>query len=173
MNKQEAADFLGCSVRQLERYTSENRIGARYEKGRTRPSPVYEESELATFKAALEAPVYRGVVTPAESPPMESRQLATQSDSGLSQPSQLEAFEAMARVLAAAMRQSAESEKRALTVPEIAAKPLLKLGEAATLTGLSRDRLRKAIDAGELEGRLIGRAFRIKRAALDSYIESL
>lgn len=168
MTKQEAADFLECSVRQLERYTSENRIGVKYTKGKTRPTPTYEESEVAAFKAALETPVYRGVVTPAE-----SRQLATQSDSGLSQPSQLEAFEAMARVLTAAMRQNSEPEKRALTVPEIAAKPLLKLDEAALLTGLSRATLRAAIDAGELSGRQIGRAWRIKRGDLDSYIEKL
>jgi excisionase family DNA binding protein len=173
MTKQEAADYLGCSVRQLERYTSENRIGVRYEKGRTRPSPVYEESEVAAFKAALETPVYRGVVTSAEAPPIESRQLATQSDGGLSALSQAAQFEAMARVLAAAIHRNADSEKRALTVPEIAAKPLLKLDEAATLTGLSRATLRTAIAGGELEAKQIGRAWRIKRAALDRYIEGL
>jgi excisionase family DNA binding protein len=55
----------------------------------------------------------------------------------------------------------------------IADKPLLKLDEAAALTGLSRDTLRKAIEDGELKGKIIGRAYRIKRADLDSYIENL
>jgi excisionase family DNA binding protein len=55
----------------------------------------------------------------------------------------------------------------------IADKPLLKLNEAAALTGLSRDTLRTAIDAKKLKGKLIGKAFRIKRDDLDEYIKKL
>lgn len=172
MTKQEAADVLGCSVRQLERYTSENRIGVRYEKGRTRPTPVYEESEVRAFKEALEKPVYRGVVTSEDAPESASRQLATQSDGHLSGLSQVAFLDAL-RVIAASQHGSQAPEKRAPVLQEIAVKPLLKLDEAAALTGLSRDTLRKAIDAGDLEARQIGRAFRIKRAALDAYIEKL
>lgn len=174
MTKQEAADVLGCSVRQLERYTSENRIGVRYEKGRTRPTPVYEESEVRAFKEALERPVYRGVVTTADdAPESASRLLATQSDGHVSGLSQGAFLDALAGFFAASHSQSAQGGKRPAALQEIAVKPLLKLDEAAALTGLSRDTLRKAIAAGELEARQIGRAFRIKRAALDAYIESL
>lgn len=54
MTKQEAADQLGVSVRALERYTQQSRIAARYEKGRTRPTIIYDESEVERFKAELE-----------------------------------------------------------------------------------------------------------------------
>lgn len=177
MTKQEAADFLECSVRQLERYTAENRIGVRYEKGRTRPTPVYDDSEVSAFKSALERVVYRPAVERVESAlnaqETPSAAIATQGDGALSALSQAAQFEAMARVLAAAIHRNADGEKRALTVQEIAAKPLLKLDEAAALTGLSRDTLRKAIADGTLEAKQIGRAWRIKRDALDGYIANL
>ncbi len=46
MNKQEAASFLGVSVRALERYVQQGRIGGRYEKGKTRPTLVFDKAEL-------------------------------------------------------------------------------------------------------------------------------
>jgi excisionase family DNA binding protein len=55
----------------------------------------------------------------------------------------------------------------------IADKPLLKLDEAAALTGLSRQFLRKSIEDGKLKGRIIGRGFRVKREDLDKFIKKL
>ena len=43
LNKQLAAEFLGVTVRTLERYTQEGKIGGRYEKGKTRSVLVYDE----------------------------------------------------------------------------------------------------------------------------------
>ncbi|MDF5739617.1 MULTISPECIES: hypothetical protein [unclassified Nostoc] len=37
MNKQSAADFLGVSVRALERYVQQGKISVTYDKGKTRP----------------------------------------------------------------------------------------------------------------------------------------
>lgn len=59
MTKQEAADELGVSVRALERYTQQSRIAARYEKGRTRPTIVYDEAEVERFKSDLEQVKHR------------------------------------------------------------------------------------------------------------------
>jgi excisionase family DNA binding protein len=56
---------------------------------------------------------------------------------------------------------------------EIAAKLLLTLDECRVLTGLSRQALRSAIDGGDLKGRQIGRAWRVRRGDLESYIEGL
>jgi excisionase family DNA binding protein len=55
----------------------------------------------------------------------------------------------------------------------IADKPLLKLDEAAALTGLSREILRKAIQNKKLKGKVVGKAYRIKRADLDKYVKDL
>ncbi len=53
MNKQEAANFLGISLRALERHTAEHRVAARYEKGKTRSVLAYDQSELERFKARI------------------------------------------------------------------------------------------------------------------------
>jgi excisionase family DNA binding protein len=47
------------------------------------------------------------------------------------------------------------------------------LAEAQALTGLSRNVLRTAIDAGELKAKQIGRGWKIKKTDLESYIEKL
>lgn len=72
MNKQEAADFLGVSVRALERYTQQGRISVRYEKGNTRPTANYDPTELETFKEELNQPTIK--------PAVESRQIATEKE---------------------------------------------------------------------------------------------
>jgi predicted site-specific integrase-resolvase len=53
MNKQEAADFLGVSIRALERYVQHQRISVKYEKGKTRPTANFDPVELEAFKAEL------------------------------------------------------------------------------------------------------------------------
>lgn len=187
MNKQEAADFLGCSVRQLERYTSENRIGVRYEKGRTRPTPIYDEGELARFKEEQERPVHRPVVEPMERASSVARAVATQGDNSdgalalLSQPipvGQLLAILARAGALnlpdaAGELAGKDAPEPSKPTSPELGPKLLLTLPECQKLTGLSREVLRVAIAAEELRARQIGRAWRVKRADLEAYIASL
>lgn len=62
LSKEEAAKYLGCSARQIERLTSENRLGVRYVKGRAKPSPRYDEGELARFKAEAERATERPAV---------------------------------------------------------------------------------------------------------------
>ena len=177
MTKAEAAEYLGCSVRQLERYTSENRIGVRYEKGRTRPTPIYDEGELQTFKATLERVVYRPAVERMDTPKIPAERggkaIATQNDgalSGLSQASQLEAF---ARFIVEAVKSEKPATDAAPPLADIAVKLLLTLTEAQALTGLSRGTLRAAIDADELKANQIGRGWKVKKTDLESYIEKL
>jgi excisionase family DNA binding protein len=56
---------------------------------------------------------------------------------------------------------------------QLASKLLLTLAECSALTGLSRATLRAAIEAGALKARRIGKAWRIKRPDLDSFIRRL
>jgi excisionase family DNA binding protein len=70
------------------------------------------------------------------------------------------------------LRQAITPKTKAAGMP-IADKPLLKLDEATALTGLSRNTLREAIETKKLKGKMIGRAFRIKRDDLDEYIKKL
>jgi hypothetical protein len=67
MNKQEAAEFLGVSERALQRYTQQGRISARYVKGRTKPTPEYDNEELERFKTELNGTIsHNPRVLPAE-----------------------------------------------------------------------------------------------------------
>ncbi len=43
MNKQQAAEYLGVSVRALERYVQQGRISVKYEKGKTRSTGAHPE----------------------------------------------------------------------------------------------------------------------------------
>ena len=70
MNKQSAADYLGVSVRALERYVQQGRIGVKYEKGKTRPTANFDPAELEAFKSELNQPTVK--------PAFESRQIATE-----------------------------------------------------------------------------------------------
>ncbi len=125
MTKAEAAEYLGCSVRQLERYTSENRIGVRYEKGRTRPTPVYNEGELEAFKTSLERVVFRPAIQRMETLQNSTETaLATQDDSGLSLMSQASQMEAFARFIVETMKAEKPKSDGAPPLADVAVKLL-------------------------------------------------
>lgn len=61
MNKQEAAQFLGVSVRTLESYVAQKRLSVRYVKGKTRPIADFEGEELERLKNEI-PPLFSRVV---------------------------------------------------------------------------------------------------------------
>jgi predicted site-specific integrase-resolvase len=77
MNKQEASDYLGVSVRALERYVQQGRISVKYEKGKTCPTANFEQAELEAFREELNQPTVKSA--------FESRQTATdqQQETGI------------------------------------------------------------------------------------------
>jgi excisionase family DNA binding protein len=163
MNKKEAAEYLGISSRQIENYAKQNKLSVRKEKGKTGDIAVYDEKELRRLKAELDSKrTIRPAVTTETSESNERRELIRASDSRLSDVPKI--FD-----LVKALTDS----KKADTIIAISHKPLLKLDEAAALTGLSRQILRQAIESGKLSGRIIGRAYRVKRADLDAFIKKL
>jgi excisionase family DNA binding protein len=184
MNKQDAAKYLGIGFRSLERYTSEGRVVAGRVRGRTGTQLDYEESELARFKAELEAPPQvieappeRPAAVPpkpAKVPPEDSKALARVEP----------------QVLAGARQQGTEGAQ--VLVPlevlaglaarlDLAEKPravlgekiMLDLADAVSLSGLSRGHLRAAIDSGELQAKRIGRGWKMLRSDLLKYLEGL
>ncbi len=158
MNKKEASEFLGISIRQVENYAKQSKLSVRKEKGKTGDISVYDERELKRLKAELDskrAP-RPSVVTESS----ESTELVRASDSRLSDVSRF----------AETLERMQIGNRKAGRDVAVENKPLLKLDEAAALTGLSRQILRDAIKAEELKGKLIGRAYRIKRADLDEFI---
>lgn len=69
MNKKQAAEYLGVSVRALERYVQQGKISVRYEKGKTRPTANFDQGELEAFKTELNQPTIK--------PAIETRQTST------------------------------------------------------------------------------------------------
>lgn len=164
MNKQEAADYVGCSVRAIERYVQQGKISVRYEKGKTRSVATFDEVELDRFKQELEQPLIKPVIE-------ESRQTSPESQSalaifndesgGIVEVGEVDRLSSIIELLV---------NSQAVRVGE---KLLLTLNEAQLLTGLSREYLRDAIASGDLSSKKIGKSWRIKRTDLENFVANL
>ncbi|MEM7556674.1 MAG: helix-turn-helix domain-containing protein [Cyanobacteria bacterium P01_A01_bin.84] len=167
MNKKQAAEYLGVSVRAIERYTQQGRLTVRYEKGKTRPTANYDKSELQTFKEELNQPTIK--------PAVESRQIPTDvydethiapvNVANLGEITVVDRLAGMVEMLIA------RGDKKP-TVP-IESKILLTLDEAQAMTGLSKAYLRSAIGQGNLKAKQIGKSWRVKRSDLDEFVDKL
>jgi excisionase family DNA binding protein len=157
MNKEDAATSLGISVRSLQRLVQSGKISVTYKRGESgKQEAIFNPEEVENYKRERDAET----VKPA---------LATTNDTALARSGATTNDTALARNVIEAIFNSV-GQKPAVAIAD---KPLLKLDEAAALTGLSRDILRKAIDTKELKGKLIGKAYRVKRDDLDKYIKNL
>lgn len=157
MNKEDAAKELGISVRSLQRLVQSERISVTYKRGNSgKQEAIFNTEEIQNYKRGRDTETVKPAITTTNDTAL-ARTDATTSDKQLARIDIETFFNAI---------------QRKPTV-EIADKPLLKLDEAAALTGLSRDILRKAIDTKQLKAKMVGKAFRIKRADLDTYIKNL
>ncbi len=173
MTKKEAAEFLGVTERTLERYTSQNRIGVRYEKGKTSDVAAYDRGELERFKTELERPTHRPAIQRMSSENGSPTNIGNPDSTALSPLASFDVIERIITATAAATVQAIDVTRDERPPVEIADKVLLTLSEAQALCGLSRAVLRSAIDAGDLKAQTIGRAWRVKRSDLDKWIEAL
>ena len=136
MNKQQAAEFLGVSVRALERYVQQGRISVKYEKGKTRSTANFDSSELEAFKEELNQPTIK--------PAIESRQTPTepqhQSDLPVLYAGEISEFDDISVIdkLSSIIEGLLAKGETQLSVP-IADKLLLTVTEAQALTGLSKE----------------------------------
>jgi excisionase family DNA binding protein len=152
MNKTEAAQFLKVSPRTLQRLSQQGKISVAYKNSKTGAEADYDETHLQRYLDQQKSIIYRPATM------QESQALATIPQEAL----------AIRDDRLITILESLRPPQKP-TVP-IESKPLLKLHEAAALTGLSRQTLRTAIDNNKLKAQIQGRAWRIKRADLDSYI---
>ncbi len=187
LNKQEAADFLGVSVRALERYVQQGRISVKYEKGKTRPTANFEQAELEAFREELNQPTVKPAFESRQTAPDEYRQISSEGEyrqiatdqeqeTGIAvqTPGEITEFGEIATVdrLASIIEGLLSQDNNHSKVP-VADKLLLTMAEAQALTGLSREFLKDAISSGELKAKLIGKGWRIKRGDLDEYVDKL
>jgi excisionase family DNA binding protein len=157
MTKDEAANELGISVRSLQRIVQSKKISVIYKRGESgKQEAIFNRGEIQNYKQQRDAET----VKPAT---------ATTGDTALARSDAATGDTALARNVIETIF-NLGLQKPAVAIAD---KPLLKLDEAAALTGLSRQLLRQAIDDGKLKGRIIGRAYRVKRDDLDKYIKNL
>jgi len=160
MTKKEVADFLGISIRLVERYSKENKLGeVSYVRGKTGREARYDQEAIERFKAEHDAPRLRP-----EQPTLQPV--------GALVPAVREQQDRLITALESIATNQANGHDRPTVAIE--SKPLLKLKEAQALTGLSRGKLIDAIEVGKLHAvaRDTPRApYRVKRSALDAYIE--
>ena len=170
MNKQEAAEFLGVSVRALERYVQQGRIGVTYSKGKTRPTANFDPQELEEFKEELNQPTIKPAVESRQistEPQLKTGKLVHQGDE-LAEFGDIRVIDKLSSIIESLLGRS-ETQP---TVP-VADKLLLTQTEAQLLTGLSKEFLRDAINDGTLKAKLIGRSWRIKRSDLEEFVAGL
>jgi excisionase family DNA binding protein len=168
VNKKEAAEFLGKTERAVERYKSQGKLTARYERevgndGRPRKVAHFDADELAALKVELDKPY---AMRPQVVRNYGSGALATtrseQAEMSVVGLSQL--IEAMA---ARATKVHKE------TIADLAMMPLLTIKQAARFYNLPESMLRTEIHAGNLAAFQTGRGYRILREKMDAYIKKL
>jgi excisionase family DNA binding protein len=159
MNKREVAERLGVSIRRVEQFDAEDRLGVKmYVKGKTGKQADWSEDAVESLKAELQNPVQ----------PITSLQGANSSVTGHSGLVRRADAGAFLEQLAALMER-----REAQPQLNIGEKIMLTLADAAALTSLSTNHLRDAIKAGKIKARIIGRGWKIKRADLDAYVRKL
>jgi excisionase family DNA binding protein len=157
LTKREAADFLGVTIRSIEAYAAKGKLTPAKAKGQRGDITVYDEKEIETLKREREQIQYVPRPETALAVPDRTGQNAI----------------VKRRDVAELIRLIETARAAAPRITDLAAKPLLKLQEAQTLTGLSRATLRAAIEAGKLKAKLIGNAYRIKQTDLADFIKKL
>jgi excisionase family DNA binding protein len=190
LNKIEAAEYLGCTTRTLERHIKDKKIGVIYQQSRFGEVAMFNTQELEDFKSGKTAtrttrivpadpyepaelidestPDNRGQIVPTSPqkeltsrPPSESLPLGM---GGLITP--IDNW--FGRVV-----QAIDNLGNKRTITELRSKPLVTLDEAQIITGLSREILIDAIKNGQLPARIMGKAYRIKQADIDRYINEI
>jgi hypothetical protein len=162
MNKKEASEFLGVSIRLVEKYAATGRLGEiTYIRGRTGKQAEYNQDAAEKLKAALESP---DTALTTNSP--DARLFVAQLVEAMASREQAH-VEAIRGLL------SGSSEEPRSASVRVSEKLLLDLKDCRALTGLSDANLRAAIHSKKLVGQIIGRGFKIKRSDLDKFIKNL
>ncbi len=168
MNIKEAAEYLGISVKTLERKIAAGDVSVAYVPGATGKQRTFDRAELDRFKVAESEKAVATTYVISKSrnfdapSPSQALQLAGSEQS----------IQALGQAIADALRATQDGWNDTPHV-EVKDKLTLSLIEASQLSGLSRGHLRQAIDEKKLKARIIGKGWRVKRDDLDSYVKKL
>lgn len=163
MNKKQAAEFLGLSVKSLERYTAQKRITVSYIKGSHGKEADYNQEELERLKIEIATNSLPDVAPAMEQLPTSLVTTKPTSPTILSEDGNIKLISLLETIVKHQVKASVSTGEK-LT---------LSLLEAAQLAGLSRGYLRKAIETGELKAAKRGKGWNIKRSDLEMWVEGL
>lgn len=169
MNKEEAAQFLGITVRTLQRHMAAHRIGFEMRRTLTGEEAAFSREELERFKAEREA--LTTTVSPAVSLSEDVSPVAQQA---LQQafPSQDTTSLSDRRSAALEWLQSLATVSRELApAVELKDKLMLTEREAAAYSGLSLADIERA--RNQLKSIKTGAGWRVKRESLEVYVRKL
>lgn len=186
MNKQEAAEFLGVTPRTLTNYVAAGKLSPHYIKGKTSPVAEFDPDELQAVKpqmaiASNMEKVEEGDGSPSEGGKEEGRISYFGKRAPKMEKVEIPTSEtALALVPRPAFDVSETNARTQDTSPHapanwtinLAAKLLLTVAEAHTLTGLSQSTLREAIKSGELKALKIGRSQRLRPQDVRAWINA-
>jgi hypothetical protein len=192
MNKKEAAAFLSCSQKTIDRLIKGGELPATLQKGKTRDVVVLDDDALARYKEQREQPkLHMPSLMKADhsessrfdqsesfryDPPAAAQSLIVQTQTKLNKSGQAPEIGSIEH-LAEAMRSQAEANQSLAEVQKTAVlqnKPMLNLHEAALVSGLSITSLEKAVRAGTLKTFAGARGSKvIRRKDLDQFIDEL
>lgn len=155
LDKEQAASFLGVSVRAIERYAKAGKLIPSYQdKSNGGRKAFFDQQQLETLKTEMSQPK---TLEPAKDDHSQKKSLVTLSSSpGV--------VERIATLL--------ENNSNKTFVP-IESKLTLSLAQAVELSGLSRNWLLQAIKLNELKAIKRGKGWNIKRTDLEMYVESM
>ena len=169
-SKTESAEYLGVSVRALERYTSQGLIGVKYVKAERGKKAYYLQEDLDELKEKLNLEVHKPTVKDEKKEPLN---LPSETSNF---PSILETI--INPVISQLTKLTNSIEKLSLLTEKqskisLSEKLLLTLSEVQALTGLSRKILLEAIKEKKLNAKIIGKSWRVKKSDLEDYINYL
>ena len=170
MNKKDASAVLGVSIRLVEKYASEGRLGeVKYVRGKTGKQADFDPAGVEKLKAELESIDYQ-LVAP--------NRRAASLDGALSEQSPaLVAFVDMVKGAMSSQVDSLTSAVEALRsavdspTMRLTEKLTLSFKEAALLSGVPESHLREGYARGMLRGAKIGRGVRVTPDDVRKYVE--
>jgi hypothetical protein len=167
MTKQEAAGFLGVSVRTIEGYVEKGKLESKLVTGVRGRVSVFDEAELQKIKDERGEVVF-------SSPPKANNPPSTPPTQAL-QTRQSVALRQMLLDALQGQQTQGKGIPARVTIADLSHKLMLSLPEAAQLSGVPVEALRKAVKTGKLKViKSAGRGFgKVKRAELESYVRKL
>lgn len=171
MNKEQAAEYLGFSVKNLQRLMTEKKIQFTYIKGKNGQQADFDQAELDRYKAEQEK--QNNIISPSIAVGDNlSTALSSHSSKGSSMVINTSEFKTILEKLVDGLNQH-NKQLNTIPIDQLSFKMMLTLDEATLLSGAPLGIIKKAIKKGGLKGIKLGRVWRVRREDLETWVKGL